>query len=264
MATGNRVSSSVRDLAVDAMIRAALGAPDITVAYRAGVESLLRRAEEANVLGDIRSLEFEAEVRRRVTVAMTHVEAGVRSGLTQFQLDTLRLLVGAVETRRDSVRQIFDQVWVDEARCRAIDLYQYGEGFFVRVGPSGPMADHGNDHGLEDEDEDEEMEDMEEVEVVVVEDEEEGASRPMADHESDRGQEETDGKTDTEESEEESGSEDSSSEDGDDAAGAGVVVDSLRPWVCRRCPNHRGVMHLSSLVRHMAMVHNVVGFRPRQ
>ncbi|EXJ85725.1 hypothetical protein A1O1_06093 [Capronia coronata CBS 617.96] len=230
MAHDGKALSSVRDLAVDVTIRTALSTPDITAAYRAGVETFLRRGEEADVLSEVRSLEFEASVWSRVTQALTLAAAGWDGNLTQLQIDTMHLLVAAL----DNAAVTFGQsIWLEEAQRRAINMYECDGGLFVRMGTAPrPMAGHGQDRdqGMGEEGEDGEEEEEEE-------EEEESKS----------------------ESEETSAGEDGAASDGDGAADAG----RSNLWVCQLYPNHRGCVHKSSLVRHMWMVHNVFGFKPQ-
>ncbi|KAJ4656677.1 hypothetical protein HRR90_003027 [Exophiala dermatitidis] len=239
MASINRESSNARDLAVEATISAALGAPEMLAAYRAGVGAYLQQAEQANVLDDVRSLEFEAEIRRRVTGALRLAGAGWGS-LTQFNADSLRLLLGTLDNCQADLRQI----WRLEAAGRTIELYESGEGLFVRHsgGGSWPMADQGNDPGQEEPVEGEEGSEGEGEVVEEAEEEGETAS-------------EREGSQD----------EPSVSAGGEDGADTrATATGGPRPWVCHVCIRHRGVMHKSSLVRHMKMVHNDFGFVPAE
>lgn len=243
MASGVEGFAEVRDTSVDGVFRLAHRTPDILVAYRAGVEALLRRAQEVGVLSEVRSLEFEASIRSRSALALSMAAWGQ---LRASQLDTLRELVAAMDNGDGSFRRIVSMIWQEEAALRGLNLYASGEGIFVRDA-SWPMADQGRDPDQTEEEEDEEGEG-------------ESESGSEEEEESSRGEGE-------DESESESSSEEDSDSDSDSAseagtAGSGAGADRSKPWVCHLCPQHRYTVK-SSLARHLREKHDIYGFVPR-
>lgn len=215
----------------------------VTAAYQRGVATLIQRANQANLVGEVRRVDFEQEIRLRIANVVTVGGAG--GSYSYNQLINLRMLEQSIT----NCVALYRQMWRREATRLGIEMFE------VHLGPN-----NGRYSRFEW--------DLEEEEGAWGRDDGEGGCEGGNEAGLAQGEDVEMGDAEASSLHEEGGASDSSSsssseeeEDDDDAdaftmwgaylGGHGVK----RRWVCLLCPNHAGTEHKSSFVRHLQMSH---------